>query len=300
MLFQGVLIEALAVEKWREPYRASEEKAEEPEMLAGGGGAPADAGVVPAAGAPRAAGEVIENALGMKLRWIPAGKFVMGESSGIPGPDGLSPGQVNVTLSRGFWMSQYEVTQQEYSELTGSNPSMFPEVGGGYAPVNKPTSPVNKVSWYDALTFCENLTKWERRKRKLPKNWIYTLPTEAQWEYACRAGINAPFSKTEIDEISWHQLNSGNTIHPVGEKKANAWGLHDMIGNVHEWCLDGMTEKLEGGIDPTGPEKADQYAARGATYGSLPSVCRWGRRESYPSFLKSAGIGIRVVLVPEK
>ena len=169
--------------------------------------------------------------------WCPAGSFKMG----FEGTD--------VVLSRGFWMGKYLVTQELYKSVMGENPSGF--LG--------PRVPVDSVGRTEVTEFCEKLTKKERAAGHLPANWKYNLATEAQWEYSARAGTNTVYpwgnDAGKADEYSWHIGNSGFTTHPVGQKKPNAWGLYDVLGNALEWCRDAWVDKYPGGKDPEIAEK---------------------------------------------
>ena len=146
----------------------------------------------------------------------------------------------SVTLTRDFWLSKYEVTQEEYAGLMGKNPSHFP---------GDPNRPVEKLSYFDAVNYCSALTKGERDAGRLPSGYEYRLPSEAEWEYACRAGTTNLFSfgdaVTEADQYAWTAENSQAITHPVGQKRPNPWGLHDMHGNVWEWCLDWFEKYLK-------------------------------------------------------
>jgi formylglycine-generating enzyme required for sulfatase activity len=188
--------------------------------------------------------------------------------------------QVEVELTLGFWMGKYEVTQDEYVKIAGTNPAKFKEKGDD--------SPVEQVSYDEAVAFCEKLNERERKQGNLTEGWAYTLPTEAQWEYACGAGEKEPYSGGTLDEVGWYKDNSGGKTHKVGEKTANAWGLHDMHGNVQEWCLDWHVGKLLGGKDPTGPISGSHRVRRGSPVG-LPD---YGVPASRNSFL-----GFRVCLI---
>ena len=197
-------------------------------------------------------------------------------------------GQVEVEFSRGFWIGKYEVTQGDYEKVAGTNPSSFQMPGKRV--------PVSMVNWDDANAFCEKLTKREREKGNLPVGWIYRLPTEAQWEYASRAGSGGPYYGEQLEELAWFRDNGGNTRHEVGRKKSNAWGLHDTHGNVWEWCRDWRIDQLRGGIDPAGPEKGDQRTFRGGSFASPPGACRAAYRNAGKPTDKYGGLGLRVVL----
>jgi formylglycine-generating enzyme required for sulfatase activity len=192
---------------------------------------------------------------GIKLCWCPPGRFTMGspptEPERRPGED-----QVQVTLTRGFWMAKYETTQGQWKRVAGKLPgeltAELPE-GDDY--------PVGNVNFAEAEAFCQKLTEIGHQSGKLPKDWEFRLPTEAQWEYACRAGTTT--ATAFGDMLSSKQANfSGkpyNGAEPgpslgraakVGSYPANPWGLCDMHGNTYEWCRDWYHAKLPGGVDP--------------------------------------------------
>jgi formylglycine-generating enzyme len=191
-----------------------------------------------------------DNGLKMKLVWCPPGKFMMGspkdEKKRNP-----NESQVEVTLTKGFWLGKYEVTQGQWKRVMRTTPwrgKKHVKVGDEY--------PVTYVSWLDEVQMCSELTSEERRARRLTPHWIYTLPTEAQWEYACRAGTTTRSvsgdSESDLSKYAWF---SGvdtdlDSPQPVGQKKANAFGLYDMHGNVYEWCRDWYSDRLPGGTDP--------------------------------------------------
>lgn len=198
---------------------------------------------------------------GMTLCWCPEGRFVMGSPPGEPerrsGED-----QVEVTLTRGFWMAKYETTQSQWKRIIGALPGeLTAELPAG------DDFPVGNVNFTEAEAFCRRLTQRARESVALPANWEFRLPTEAQWEYACRAGTTTATSFG--DTLSSHQANfkgksyNGAKQGPslgraakVGSYPANAWGLHDMHGNSFEWCRDWYHSSLPGGVDP------DLYFAR--------------------------------------
>jgi formylglycine-generating enzyme required for sulfatase activity len=165
-----------------------------------------------------------------------------------------------------------------------------------------PGLPVEKVSWYEAMEFCRKLTQLAETAGKLPPGYTYRLPTEAEWEYACRAGTLTPFSFGEanndlqLGDYAWFTLNSDSMPHPVGGKRPNPWGLFDMHGNVWEWCLDRWEGTLPGGTvtnQPTVPN-GPLRVARGGSWLYDAKACRSANRDDYgPS-----NIGFRVVLAP--
>jgi formylglycine-generating enzyme required for sulfatase activity len=149
--------------------------------------------------------------------------------------------------------------------------------------------PATFVSWNDATAFCQRLTDTDHKNGKLPAGESYRLPTDAEWEYACRAGTTTAFSfgedESKLGEYAWF---SGNTVgkkyaHKVGKKKPNPWGLHDMHGNVWEWCSDWYDGKLIGGVDPIGPEGGSTRVFRGGCWGFTPGRCRSANRGDAPS-----------------
>jgi formylglycine-generating enzyme required for sulfatase activity len=197
------------------------------------------------------------NSVGMQFVLIPAGSFWMGapqtDSLRFP-PEGP---QRRVTISRPFYLGVYEVTQGQYKGVMGKNPSKFDAANGG-----GPEHPVDMVSWTDAVEFCRLLSEQPAEKNA---GRVYRLPTEAEWEYACRAGTDTRYSfGDEPDELApwaWFKDNANGRSHPVGQLPANAWGLHDMHGNVWEWCADRYDAdyyQLGPAIDPPGAVKAER------------------------------------------
>jgi formylglycine-generating enzyme required for sulfatase activity len=202
--------------------------------------------------------------------WIPPGTFVMGSPIGELDRD---PDEVQhtVTLTQGFWLSDHEVTQAEYQMVMGNNPSGF----------NGDTLPVEQVSWDDAVLYCQKLTERERAAGRITAQQAYRLPTEAEWEYAARAGTTAA-RHGELDAIAWYSGNSAVQTHPVKGKQANAWGLHDMLGNVWEWCEDWYGVYPTGSVtDPTGPGSGSFRVSRGGGWfgharGARSAARDWG------------------------
>jgi len=210
----------------------------------------------------------------MRLVFIPAGKFMMGEEED----------QHEVTISKPFYVGVTEVTQAQYEAVMGTNPSDFKGA----------TNPVETVSWNDATEFCKKLPEKTRQTVR--------LPTEAEWEYACRAGSKTGFSFGDADEglgdYAWYGANGGRTTHPVGQKKPNAWGLFDMHGNVWEWCADWYGDYPKGAAtDPQGPASGRFKFLRGGAWHSSPSHCRSASRDcDSPDYRYAIPSGFRVVV----
>lgn len=196
--------------------------------------------------------------LKLEMIWVQPGKFTMGSSSDETGRNKAEGPQMRVTLTKGFWLGKTHVTQAQYEAVTGANPSNFKDVG--------PDAPVERVSWLDAMAFCEQLTERERAAGRLPEGYVYTLPTEAQWEYACRAGTTGTYSGNP-EAMAWHEGNSGGKTHPVAQKEPNPWGFYDMYGNVLQWCRDWYGDYPGGAVtDPTGPAHGYFRMARGGSW----------------------------------
>jgi formylglycine-generating enzyme required for sulfatase activity len=164
-----------------------------------------------------------------------------------------------VRITRGFEMGKYEVTQAQWKAVTGGDPSMF----------KGDDRPVESVSWNDVQGFLERLNARDDGYR-------YRLPTEAEWEYAARAGSTVD-TVADLDAVAWYSGNSGHETHPVGRKRANAWGLYDMLGSVWEWCADWYGEKYYASSpvdDPQGPGSGSKHVVRGASFGDGASTLR--------------------------
>jgi formylglycine-generating enzyme required for sulfatase activity len=246
-----------------------------------------------------------DNGLKLKLVWCPSGTFTMGSPKSEKGREDKED-QVQVTLTRGFWIGKYEVTQDEWARVMGTAPWK------DQAYVHeRPQSPACYITWDDAREFVRKFTEQERRGGRLPEGWEYTLPTEAQWEYACRAGTKTAFSfgdaEALLSDYAWWGglFGNGNAgkeqyAHEVGGKKPNAWGLHDLHGNVWEWCADGMDpydNKLTGGRDPFIAEGLWRVNRGGGWYYE-PAECRSARRGCDAPEYCNSNLGFRLARSP--
>ena len=285
------------------------------------------------------ASKELTNSIGMKLVLIPKGTFQMGSP---PSEEGSQDNerQHEVTLTEDYYLGAFEVTQSQYQKVMGNNPSNFqgdkiaerhPQTGRVVKEVDSSSHPVEKVSWEDAVEFCKRLSDLPEEKKA---SRVYRLPTEAEWEYACRAGSKTAYSfgvsSQSLGDYAWFGNNSGSkeldsdalwakmkknpqeyadtllsagcATHPVRDKKPNAWGLYDMHGNVWEWCSDWYGDYPKGAVsDPTGPREGSLRVFRGGSWRNEAAFCRSAYRFRYfPSFRDNDGIGFRVALsVPE-
>ncbi len=239
--------------------------------------------------------------------FIPPGTFLMGSPRDEVGCAANEGPQTIVTIRRGFWMGKYEVTQGEYQTIMGVNPSSHQ---------GDPNLPVETVVWglywmsSGATNYCGILTERERIAGRIDANCVYRLPTEAEWEYACRAGTMTSFSYgddpacTNLANYAWYSGNSDDQTHPVGQKLPNPWGLYDMHGNVREWCQDTRDYPLllgyPGGTltDPQGAASGDGRLVRGGSMHHQGSLCRSAYRTSVPYNNATWTVGFRVVLAP--
>jgi len=215
------------------------------------------------------------------------GYFRMGDGAGVA-----------VTLTKPFSLGKTEVTQGQWKSVMDTEP--WDRQNNVKADKDNPATYVN---WDDATDFCKKLTTIERKAGKLKADEEYRLPTEAQWEYACRAGTTTAFSfgddESKLGEYAWFNGNTGSEqyAHKVGLKKPNPWGLHDMHGNLLEWCSDWYDGKLAGGIDPVGPNAGSYRVLRGGNWCPYASDCRSASRGiNYPARRDDA-YGFRIVRV---
>ena len=222
---------------------------------------------------------------GIECAWCPAGTFRMGSPE--EEEDRWDDETLHtVTLTLGFWLSDHQTIQQEYEAVMGSNPSRFKGAD----------RPVETMSWDESVEFCRKLTDQQRKQGMLPEGWAWRLPTEAEWEYAARAGTAGP-RHGELDAIAWHSGNSGSETHPVKQKVANAWGLFDMLGNVWKWCSDWYGDYPTGAMaDPTGPNSGSRRVARGGSWRYGARDCRSAFRRRDDPGNRSSNLGFRPVL----
>jgi formylglycine-generating enzyme len=240
---------------------------------------------------------------------IPAGSFRMGDITGTGVIDEQPVHEV--TITRPFLMARIPVTQAQYEAVMGSNPSYF----------KGPDLPVERVGWYDAVEFCNELSRQEGLDPCYSgsgENIVcdftangYRLPTEAEWEYACRAGTETDFHTgnmthsgyppldPDLDRAGWYRVNSGGETHPVGQKEPNAFGLYDMHGNVWEWCWDwysGNYYASSPAEDPRGPATGTRRVVRGGSWCDGAWLCgSAGRTSLNPDFRYYLSIGFRLV-----
>ncbi len=226
-----------------------------------------------------AGGDAGVNSLGMRMVRVPAGSFQMGSPPGEPlRQEEESPRRV--TLSRAFRIASTEVTQRQWLALMPSNRS--PRQGDDL--------PVTSVSWQEAQEFCLKLSQ----KEGVP----YRLPTESEWEYACRAGVtDPPAGRAELEAVAWYADNAEETTHPVGQKRPNAWGLHDMLGNVAEWTQDayGPYPRVAEDKEPTGPAAVSTRVVRGGSWRGFVPALRCAARAGTPESYQLSHVGLRVV-----
>jgi formylglycine-generating enzyme required for sulfatase activity len=234
--------------------------------------------------------DVNANDVPMELVWIPRGTFTMGSPESESGSEKWEHPRTTVVISKGFWLGKTVVTQAQYKAVMGINPSHFDHAG--------PDAPVEQVRWYDAMEFCQRVTFQESANGRLLRGYAYTLPTEAQWEYACRAGTTGPLYAEDLSSIAWYGKNSQWAMHQVGQKKPNAFGLYDMLGNVWQWCSDRFGPYPGGRqTDPTGPDAGFYRVERGGSWWNGPADCRCATRFwDAPGYRYNELLGFRVAL----
>jgi len=226
------------------------------------------------------------NGVTMELVLIPAGSFMMGSPDSDPDASSLEKPPHEVTITKPFYLGKYEVTQDQWEAVMGSNPSRR----------KGRQNPVEIVSWNDCQTFISKLNE-----RSASNGVKFGLPTEAQWEYACRAGTTTRFSfgddTAALGEYAWYDANSDHRTHPVGQKKPNAWGLYDMHGNVSEWCADwygGDYYQQSAKDDPSGPSAGEYRMLRGGSYHKQPGDVRSANRIGNRPVFRATIFGFRV------
>jgi len=243
--------------------------------------------------------EVVVTKSGIEMVAIPGGSFEMGSQGAAP--DEMPVRKVSISP---FWMDRYEVVQEEFRKYQLPDPSHF----------KGPKQPLDQINWTDAALYCNDRSRAEGLKPCYDeKTWEcdfaadgYRLPTEAEWEYACRAGSGAQYgfgnNPASLKDFAWYAQNSSATTHPVGRKKPNAWGLYDMHGNVAEWCNDRYSEtyyRQSPDKDPRGPAEGKERSLRGGAWNSSPESCRSAYRASDPAIddtcLANDAIGFRCV-----
>lgn len=225
----------------------------------------------------------------LAMIWIAPGTVYLSDPVG-------ADDDTEATLTRGYWLGRTEVTQAQWAAVVAHHPLFQNEQWPSRA--RGSDRPVEQVRWNAAMIFCSTLTALERDAGRLPDGYEYTLPTEAQWEYAARAGATGKYVG-ELDATTWYEANSGGATHPVAQKQPNAWGLCDMQGNVAEWCWDWYAPYPGGGVnDPMGPANGVHRVIRGSSFISLAGSCRVAQRWRWPPYLKSPAIGFRVALAP--
>jgi formylglycine-generating enzyme required for sulfatase activity len=205
---------------------------------------------------------------------IQPGEFLMGANSDQPDEKPVH----RVHITRGFEMGKYEVTQAQWEAVMNSNPSHFKGAN----------LPIEQVSWNDVQEFIKKLNAEN-------DGYVYRLPTEAEWEYACRAGTTGDYAGN-IDSLAWYRNNSGSTTHTVGQKNPNAWGLYDMHGNVWEWCGDWYEAYASAVVkDPKGPNTGSSRVLRGGSWTRPVASLQSARRSGFPPDTRNNSLGFRLV-----
>jgi formylglycine-generating enzyme required for sulfatase activity len=259
--------------------------------------APSDSPIPPGTlYAPPANLSLETNSIGMKMVLIPAGEFTMGSSDGPP--DQYPPHKVRIT--KPFYLGQYEATAGQFRQFIEKSNYNAGTRGRNAFSGQTADCPVVNISWYDAKAFCDWLSRKEGK--------AYRLPTEAEWEYACRAGAQTAWSfgddASQLGDYAWYEANSGKRIHPVGQKKPNPWGLYDVYGNADEWCADSYGESYYASSpaeDPTGPSpiaRAAYRVLRGGSWNDGPNFARSFNRFRHSSIDGSPITGFRVARTP--
>ena len=234
----------------------------------------------------------IANSIGMKMVLVHAGSFTMGSTIRVirvPGLDHDDP-KHEVTISKSYYLGVFEVTQDEYEKVMGENLSKF----------RGKMNPVDNVNWADAVTFCRKLSDLPEEKTAGRE---YRLPTEAEWEYACRAGSTTEYcfgdAADELEEYAWYSKDQLGRTHAVGLKKPNRWGLYDMHGNLCEWCQDFYEPYTPGAeTDPQGPGRGSNRVVRNGCWRERDANCRSAYRSPGGPGVRTDIVGFRVALSP--
>ncbi len=239
---------------------------------------------------PQKTGEYVEK-YDMKFVYIRPGTFTMGSPDDAPEAQKAETPQHRVTITKGFYMQTTEVIQAQWEKVMGENPSHFKEFGG--------SRPVENVSWRDVRAFIKKLNEQDA-------DHAYRLPTEAEWEYACRAGAQTTYytgdNEADLDRAGWYVENSDDKTHPVGEKAPNAFGLYDMHGNVREWCADAWRYGYEDAPADGGARTDDaspKRVVRGGAWASPSEDCRAAARSWFVFTYRSPGCGFRLCLISD-
>jgi len=229
--------------------------------------------------------ETITNSIGMELVLIPAGSFRMGGDKKLEQAEDHETPRHIVKISKTFYMGKYEVTQSQWSEIMNNNPSEFKD----------DIRPVERVSWNDVQEFIQKLNNKEETIK-------YSLPTEAEWEYAARADTESTYCFSGdikiLSQYAWYRKNSAGKTHPIGQLKPNAWGLYDVHGNVHEWCQDWFDRNYYSqspSNSPLGPSSGLAKVSRGGDWGSEDWYCRCASRSLSSPNRRSNRLGFRLV-----
>ena len=229
--------------------------------------------------------ETYTNSIGMEFVLVPEGEFMMGSPSGESGADADERPLHKVTIGEPFYLGKYEVTQEQWQKVMKTNPSYF----------KGDRLPVERVSWEEAREFIQKLNEMEKTDR-------YRLPSEAEWEYACRAGNSARYSfgydVSSLGEYAWYDENSGDKTQPVGQKNPNPWGLYDMHGNVWEWVQDGWHDSYYGAPSDGSARESESNSLkvrRGGSWEGSAEYCRAANRGNSGSGYRSSGLGFRVL-----
>ena len=240
--------------------------------------------------------ETITNSIGMKLVLMPKGTFTMGSPIEEKGRTEDEQSH-QVTISQDYYLGAMEVTQGQYEKVMGTNHSYFQ---GRRVKRESSNHPVENVSWADAVECCKRLSELPEEKTE---GRVYRLPTDGEWEYACRAGSTTAYSfgasAKSLGDYAWFFENSGDATHPVGEKKPNAWSLYDMHGNVWKWCSDWYGVYPKNAVtDPVGPQVGSPRVLRGGGWENNFAGCRSAVWCKYlpASRIHLNGYGFRIAL----